>query len=153
MRRVEAAIEVCEQHLDASGARNTEIEAYLTRYLLILIRDEYDREIDRLVAAKAASFGHGHAGSFVQSATWNVLRGIGIGELGKYLARFDGATRTAFRSSIIGTDSQRAYESVLANRKDTAHGPGSTMTFNELKQAFADSRKVLEAFGEALGVA
>jgi hypothetical protein len=50
---VDHAIEACRAHLEATGTSNTEIEAYLVRYLLVLTCGEYERTVEELVMARA----------------------------------------------------------------------------------------------------
>jgi len=52
--RIDQAIEACQAHLEKSGAIGTEIEAYLTRYLLVLICAAIEEEIESLIIERAA---------------------------------------------------------------------------------------------------
>lgn len=150
--RLEEAIEVCAKHLDQTNARNTEIEAFLTRYLLVLICATYEEQIERLVAKRALKVSDSHVSAFMQSATGNLIRGIRVSELSRFLGRFGDDYKQLFSAKVNDTDAHRAYDSIISNRHDTAHGPGAAMTFGELQRLFSDSLGVLDAFAEALGV-
>ena len=42
---IENAIRRCDRHLDVTKSRGSDIEAYLTKYLLILLYSSYEKRI------------------------------------------------------------------------------------------------------------
>lgn len=47
---IDDAIEFCRKHLDASDARGSEIEAFLTQYVLIRIRANFEQRVQSLLS-------------------------------------------------------------------------------------------------------
>jgi hypothetical protein len=74
--RIDQAIEACQAHLENSGAIGTEIEAYLTRYLLVLICAAFEEEIESLIIERAARSGDPGLESFVRSAVGQIFRSL-----------------------------------------------------------------------------
>lgn len=86
--RIDQAIEACQDHLESSGAMGTEIEAYLTRYLLILICASFEEEIESLISERAARSNDPGLESFVRSAVGQVFRSLKTSEITGLLKRF-----------------------------------------------------------------
>jgi hypothetical protein len=149
-RRAEAAIEACEAHLAATTSFGTEIEAFLTRYLAVLVYSAYEDECRTIIEAKADRLADRHGASYVRLSRENVFRGIGISELGAYLAKFSPGCKSAFEAAVLNKPSHIAFDSLLAGRHATAHADGTSMTFKEFKTAFEKSQAVITAFETSL---
>ena len=152
LKLVEHALETCAKHLDASSARNTEIEAYLTRYLLVLVVAVFEEECERLIAERAAQAKDEPLKAFVESATHQLLRNMKLSELKGYLGRFGSDYQDAFEKGITNNAARVAFDAIVQSRHEVAHrgGKNTAMTFNDLRQHVADSREILEAFAASL---
>jgi len=148
--RIEEAIEACAKHLDAAGARNTEIEAYLTRYLVTLMYAEFETHVLKVLFERGEQVGDPHVASFVRAASQKLVRGLKISDLSGLLASFHVDCKSKFTSRVTSTPAHAAYDNIVVNRHVTAHGPGATLTFVELEAAYTASLEILEAFREAL---
>jgi hypothetical protein len=86
--RTHAAMEDCEKHLQASGAGGTEIEAYLTQYLVVILCADIQQEIYRLSEERAALISDAGISSFISVTSRKLLRSIKKGEIVGYVAMF-----------------------------------------------------------------
>jgi hypothetical protein len=148
--RVELAIKTCAEHLDKSGARNTEIEAVLVGYLLTITYADYERAIREMVAQRGNRYSDGPLASFMTTAARRLIRSIEVGEIGGILGHFDASCKTAFNSAIADTPAQTAFDNLLANRHDVAHRLGANITLAEFEKTFRASQPVLQAVQDAL---
>ena len=153
LRLVEHALETCATHLDATDARASEIEAFLTRYLLVLVVAVFEEECERLIAERAAQAKDEPLAAFVNSATHQLLRSTKLSELKGYLGRFSVSYRDAFEAAIGNDRARLALDAIVQSRHEVAHRGGQSipMTLDDLRQHVTDSREVLEAFAAALG--
>jgi len=149
---IDNAIEVCRKHLDNTHSRNTEVEAFLTRYLVVMICAEFEERCEALVHDRARRVGDTYVAAFMQSASAQLLRSIGVGELSGFLNRFGRDCKEKFQQTVVNTDAHRAYDTIVSNRHDTAHRSGGGMTFDELASLYPKSLDVLQAFADALGL-
>ncbi len=53
LKRTKLVIASCEKHLEDSNAHNTEIESYLTQYLLIALYAEIEQAIETIIDQRA----------------------------------------------------------------------------------------------------
>lgn len=150
--RAEAAIESCAAHLTTSGAAGTEIEAFLTRYLAVLIYSVFQGQCESIIEARAAAIVDRHGAFYVRASRENVFRGMKIGDLAKYLGKFSPDCQAAFEASVTNTPAHVAYDNILNSRHITAHDTGTNMTFRELKEAFESAKDVIAAFEASIDV-
>lgn len=147
LNRIDHAIETCKQCLDNTEARGTEIESYLTRYLLILINVVFEDEIKKIVAGRAAQTEDPAIESFVNSAVERLLRSIKISEISGFLNKFGSEYKSDFSDKITNTRAETCFNTIINNRHLTAHTSGPTMTFNELITFYEEGHKVLDELG------
>ena len=88
LARVDHAISVCERHLEDSESSNTEIETFLTQYLLIHTCAAFEEKIEQLINWRAAASRDQALAEFVHSVVGQVFRSIGTSEIGGLLKRF-----------------------------------------------------------------
>src|SRR6266540_3241207 len=100
--RIDQAIAVCQAHLQNSGATGTEIEAYLTRYLLVMICSTFEEEIKSLIIKRAAGSGDPGMESFVQSAMGRTsFRSLKTSDITDFLTRIFHKNRQTSCKSLI----------------------------------------------------
>ena len=152
LARIDQAIEVCQAHLENSGATGTEIEAYLTRYLLVLICAAFEEEIESLIIERAARSGDPALESFVRSAVGQIFRSLRTSEITGLLGRFGVSYRDRFRQELSNNErAETFFNNIVTNRHDTAHSAGSNVSFAELVRFYAEGHVVLDAVKVALG--
>ncbi|MGQ4808743.1 hypothetical protein NKDENANG_02131 [Candidatus Entotheonellaceae bacterium PAL068K] len=151
LTRIDQAIEVCQVHLENSGATGTEIEAYLTRYLLVLICAVFEEEIESRIVERAARSEDAGLESFVRSAVGQIFRSLKTSEIAGLLNRFGVQYRERFRQELSNNErAETFFNNIVTNRHDTAHSAGSNVSFAELVRFYAESHVVLDAVKAAL---
>ncbi|MGD0422492.1 MAG: HEPN domain-containing protein [Candidatus Bathyarchaeia archaeon] len=149
---IENAIRSCETHLNSSGARGSEIESYLTRYLLILICGEYEKLIKEKVVERARRASDPDLASFVER-TVKSFRGLRISEIkGGVLRKFSDNHVAMFDQKTKNTEAIYRYSNIVENRHMTAHGQTVNMTFSELVTSFRMAESILISLSEVLSM-
>lgn len=146
---IDKAIDDCRIHLTNSNAFGTEIEAYLTRYLLILISASFEEEIEKIITKRISKANDRHIESFAKSSLQKTFRSIYTSEIAGLLGRFgpDYQTRFQFR---LNAESVTVYNNIIRNRHITAHQSGSNITFKELVDSYEKAHSVLDAISETI---
>jgi RiboL-PSP-HEPN len=154
LARIDHAIAVCQTHLQNSGAAGTEIEAYLTRYLLVMICSTFEEEIKTLIMMRATGSSDPSMEPFVQNALGRTsFRSLMTSEIGDFLNRFGLDYKNRFRQQLASN--QRAetfFNNIVTNRHDTAHSAGSNISFSELVRFYSEGHIVLDAVKVALQI-
>jgi hypothetical protein len=151
--RIDQAIEAGQAHLEKSGAIGTEIEAYLTRYLLVLICAAFEEEIKSLIIERAARSGDPGLESFVRSAVGQIFRSLKTSEIAGPLGRFGKDCREHFRQELSNNErAETFFNNIVTNRHDTAHSTGSNVSFSELVRFYTEGHIVLDAIIVALRI-
>jgi len=147
---VEAAIKLCEEHLKNTGAKGTEIESILTKYLLVYICGAYETEIKNMITLRAARTGDKEIESFVKN-TIKTFRSLKIEDIkGSLLGRFSDGCKSLFDSKIHNTEAAIRYSNIITNRHLVAHGMEINITFDELVISYQKAGDVLAAIRDAL---
>ena len=149
---VDAEIELCEEHLRAAGAFDTEIETFLVRYLLVLICGRYEETIESLVVRRAERAGDAQVTQFVKSAVDRMVRSPKTSDIAGLLDRFGEEEKDRFREKVKDTRAELSFNGIVANRHAIAHGGTVQMTFEDLRKDYSRSLAVLEECASALGV-
>lgn len=148
--RVDAALSVCGAHLDATGARGTEIEAILVGYLLTVIHAEFEQHVVQTVVARCRTSHDVRRSSFTEYAARRLVKKFAISDLTGTLNSFDRECKRRFSKEVMDTPHHVAYDNIEANRQLLAHSSGINMTFDELVRHYETSLPVLAAFSRAL---
>lgn len=148
--RVATTFITCNDHLDASGARGTEIEQIFVGYLLTIIHSEFEQAIVGAVKARCDVAADERLTAFMQWAADRLVRKIAISDLTGVLSRFHDQCHDNFANLIINTVHHLAYDSIVSNRQLVAHAAGTNMTIAELEVAYGDSLAVLIGFAISL---
>jgi hypothetical protein len=149
---LEFVIRRCEEHLDTTQMRNTEIESYFVQYLLVRICAEYETRVTTLVRRRCSRSRDKHLKAFAQQTAEYVCRHFSISDIGKVLARFGSDYRTAFQGQVNTGMAHVAWNNIYNNRQAVAHKMGTQMSFGDLKKDYADSLVVLDALVSALSL-
>lgn len=151
LARIDQAIEVCEEHIHNSGSSGTEIEAFLTRYLMVLMCASFEEEIEYLVSARAEQSNDAAVASFVRSAVGHVFRSMKTSEISGLLGRFGPDHKRRFQEEMRNNQrSETFFNNIVINRHDTAHSLGSNVTLRELIDFYSEGHIVLDAVRRSL---
>jgi len=148
--RLDLLIQDCEQHLDSTGSRGTEIESYFVQFLLTRICAEYEARIAVLVHRRCSRTRDVHVKSFNQRSAKEVARNFNIGDLKGILGRFGNDYKTTFHNLVINKAPHVSWDNIYNNRQAVAHGSGAKMTFGDLKRDYENSLVVLDSLSMAL---
>ena len=144
-------IRQCEQHLDATATRNTEVENYLVRYLLVRICAEYEARIRTLVQRRCLRINDPHLLSFANWGAEVAAKHFDISDLAGMLKKFGDDYKKTFHDAVNNKDCHRAWDNIYNNRLTVAHGNGMVlMTLGDLKTAYNDSLVVIDELIKAL---
>ncbi len=147
--RTTAAVEDCRRHLDATESLGTEIESYLTQYLLVVLCAEVQQELYRIVSERAALANDAALSSFVVASCQRVLRSVGKKEIATFVEMFGPDCKRRL-NDIIEDSEVTAYNNAVSSRHDVAHKQGSQVTFAEMRKAVAAAEKLLSATTTAI---
>jgi hypothetical protein len=143
---------ICEQHLDAANARNTEIENYLVQFLLVRICAEYETRIATLVERRCLRVADLHIRTFTAGNAKAICKRFSIGEIKGILGRFGDDYKQTFHDQVNDKPPHTAWDNIYSNRQAVAHGSGVQITFSDLKKFYPNSLIVLDAVVLALGL-
>ena len=152
LAQVDRAIEICEEHLDATGSRGTEVEAFLTRYLLILICASFEEEIERIVIKRLSESKDPHIESFAKSALNAVFRSLKTSEIAGLLNRFSPDYKEEFHGRVAGTRAETFFNNIVLGRHFTAHSLGSNVTLGELVSFYEEGHTILDVVKEVCNI-
>lgn len=147
--RTKTALEDCERHLALSGAFGTEIEAYLTQYLLVVLCADIQQEIYRISEARASVVQDDAISTYVAATARRVLRSVGKDEIASYISMF-GPNHKKMLNSLIDDADVTTFNNAISNRHNVAHKQGTQITFRELKNAVSAAQKILKSVERSL---
>jgi hypothetical protein len=150
--RIDDALARCEIHLDSTGARNSELETYLVSYLLVLISAEYEMCYEKLLELRAVRFGDHHVSSVIKRWAHSQKSRMKISDIAGCLGAFGQDYKNAFDAKVNDPASKAvlAWNNIYTNRNSVAHEEGTSVTLNDLKVFFADSKPIMLGVAEAM---
>ena len=146
---LDAQIAKCEQHLKDTQTANTEVEFYLSQFLLVRICAEFESRIKLLIERRCARTNDVYIKRFVQKSARKVWRDFKIGDITGNLGHFGEDYGKNFRD-LIDDQLIAVWDNIYTNRHAVAHSAGTQMSLRELKEAYIKSQAVLEAVVLAL---
>ena len=147
--RVEMTIEVCQEHLHSTRSYGSQIEAFLTQQLLIIICAEIEKAIKEMISIQARDRCSDDFQAFIQSCLNATFRSMKSSEIAGLLKRFGTARKERFLE-LVDERAKNAYDSIVVNRHNTAHGSGSNLTFREAVASYRKGLSVIESLSTAL---
>ena len=152
-RRIELAIEVCRNHLDSTNARNSEIESYLVSHIIVLVIAEYEMLLEKMILKRVGRTNDAHVQSFVHKSLDKFFRSIKVTEISGLLGRFGEDYKKSFQDAAANIQPAISrYGNILQSRHAIAHEASLNMTWAELEISFNESKLVLSAIANALGL-
>jgi len=151
LAQIDHAIDVCEKHLREFALQGTEIEVYLTGFLLVFICAVFEEHIEGLVNARVSKSEDVALAAFARSATNQLFRSILTSEIAGLLGRFGDTHKHQFRDAMKGNErAETFFNNLVQNRHGTAHKAGSDLTFSEVVQFYSEGHVVLDAITTVL---
>lgn len=147
--QIDAEIAKCEEHLSATGADSSEVEFYLTQYLVVRIVAEYEARIKTLIQRRCARGNDDHVKAFLSNSARIVTRDFQISDIKGHLGRFGEDYAKAFRDAV-DTDLIQLWDNMYIARQKVAHLTGFQVTLRELKENYEKTRAVIDAVATAL---
>lgn len=148
--KIDNAITICDNHLKSTNSQQTEVESFLTRYLLVLICATFEEEIENILLKRSDSLSDIHVKSFFKHCIDKTFRSIKSSEIAGILGKFGDDYKEAFNNKANGTIEETFYNNIVVNRHSTAHSTGATITFSDLVQYYEKGHIILDYLDEAL---
>lgn len=143
---IDHAIEVCERHLEQTKAFGSEIEIYLTGYLIVFICSAFEEHIETLINDRANKSADDFLAAFVRSAMDQLFRSLRTSELVGLFNRFGAEHGKRFRTELMKNErAETFFNNLVVKRHETAHKAGFDLTFRELVQFYSEGHLVLDA--------
>ncbi len=143
---------LCQKHLEDTNSKGSEVESFLTQFLLIHICGEYEKEIEKIVGQRAKKSSDVELATFV-SETIEAYKHLKLEAIrGKILRKFSEKYVNHFDSKIKGSDSEIMYQNIITNRDSIAHGGNINMTLAELINSHDKAKLVLAALYDSLNL-
>lgn len=147
---IENDLFTCTYHLNSTNTKGTDIESFLTQFLLVRICGQYEKEIERIINERCQKFGDVELASFIQK-TFQSHQHLKLDDIrGKILKKFSNEMVTRFDTIIKNTEPEIRYRNIVTNRDAGAHGGTVNMTFDELLLSHNEAKKVLHILSEIL---
>jgi hypothetical protein len=139
------------EHLNESQAWSTQVESYLTQYILVILCADVQQSVYLLLEGRISASSSTDAGlkSFAYSMGVRCLRSFVKGDLSNFLALFGHEVRNNFNDALDDR-TVTIYNNALKNRHEVAHSSGSTITFRELAEIYEAAVRVLGAIDDSL---
>jgi len=131
---------------DSSG---TEVEAFLSQYLLVVLCAEMQEEIYRIIEIRASRCGDDEICSFALASSRRILRSVKVAELSGFVAGFGQGRKDRF-SSALDERAILQYNSAVDNRHAVAHKSGAQVTLMDIKEIISSATLVLESVMAAI---
>lgn len=151
--RIDAAIQSCRDHLASTGAAGSEIEKFLTAYLVVITCAELEESIEQIIRVRAQKSGDPVLVSLVSSAIGIVVRSIKTSELAGVLNRFTEAHKESFQKRMEAIpQAVNSYNSIVVQRHSVAHTAAFALTFADFVKYYEEGHVVLDAFQDAVNM-
>lgn len=148
---VEQALHACGQHLKQTQATGTEIEAYLTRSMLVLICAAFEEEIIKIILSRISKTNDAEVTSFVELNMRFIVRSIKTSEISGLLDKFSSTYKEKFREKLKQNEkAETFYNNIITNRNDIAHSSSTNITFSELQDYYNEGHTILDFIKNSL---
>jgi hypothetical protein len=151
--RTKTALKECQDHLEATAARGTVIESYLTQHILVLFSADMQQAIYELLEKKAEQVDQESIRLFISSAGKNILRGVKKNAVAGFVSYFGTVAKQRFDNCLIDKDREiTQYMNAIMNRDSVAHKQGAQVAFSEIQQAVDAAELILSGVKTALEI-
>lgn len=147
--RTKNILDECETHLEGTSTSGSQVEAFLSQFLLVSLCAEMQEEFHRLVKERAQNCGDHELCSFALSSSKKLLRSVKVSELTGFVGHF-GTDRKRRFSELLGDRERLQYDAAVDNRHLVAHRNGAQVTLSDLRDIVGAACAVLDAARTAL---
>jgi hypothetical protein len=155
--KIENALDTCQSHvrrLDPTDLKDKELETYLVGGLVVLIVSEYEEYLENVFVKRAEMCGDAHASNYIRNTLAQKFRSPDLSKINMTLKLFDPSYRASFLGEIENSPEHAAWDSLLKARHAVVHKKGSlNLTFGELIDNYAKTKKIIQSVEQSLGVA
>ena len=141
-------ISKCENHLFYTETYGTEIEYFLTEFLLITIHREYELYIKNCIKNKISKNNDDDVISYVENLT-KYQSGIKLKRIKNILESFNTNYVEKF-NNVIRDSEIRSYCGITSNRITVAHKKPVYITITDLKDWHALAKNIPKKFSDVL---
>lgn len=134
MEKTNNIIAYFEHYLDSNNLRNTEIENYIVRYLLIFCCAEFSEIIREIIFSRVRSINDPLIINYVEKSIDLGFKNPTMENIYKVLGQFDRDLKRIFKQNV-DTQIINSWETLINNRNEVAHKTQCTIsiTITELK--------------------
>ncbi|MDP2327812.1 MAG: HEPN domain-containing protein [Dehalococcoidia bacterium] len=154
--RTETAVEACRAHLTDAAAAGTPIDAYLSRYLAVILCAELEETIRELVHTRVQQQSSADVLALVLKVARNIVRSADHQEVRDVIGYFGKPYGDRYVTEILATAQESGVEALnnlVKARNDIAHRTPPNLTLSEIETALVAGKHVLAAVRKALEVA
>ena len=141
---IESVIAVCKSLLESSNIRGTEIESFLTRYVLIRISANFEQVVRNLMTERLQNTNDRFVTALAEHGISHVFQGSKTSALAKMLGRIDPSLKDSFRSKVNGSRKETSYNLLVTDRNRTAHDTAASLSFSDLERHYNLAHQVLD---------
>src|ERR1017187_8263263 len=109
---IDVYLQLCEDHLDASNARSTDIESCLVQYLLTRICAEYETLIVVLVQRRCSRMRDAYLRNFAYRGAKEACKYFNISDIKGILGRFGDDYKKTFGDRVVNTPAHIAWDNI-----------------------------------------
>lgn len=149
--KAENAIVVCQEHLKQTNSSGTEVETYLTKYLIMLISSCFEEELEKIFIERSKKTNDQFLIEFFKSEIPQKLKSVGIAKLSELIKKFGNKYEERFKTEISLTSETTFYTNIIRNRHLVAHETKDiNMTFQEVVDAYRKCNVILDRIKEII---
>lgn len=151
LSKAERNIFVCQKYIETTNAKGTEVESFLTQFLLVNICGEFEKDIKEMLFDRADKCGDPDVASYIKNSFDG--RSIKLGDIkGTILKKFNDKHGKTFDEKLKLGDAEVCYNNIIENRDSSAHGRSVNMSFDELIASYYPAKRVMTAMFEVLNL-
>ena len=147
---VDSTIAVCKNFLDSSDGRGTEIESFLTRYVLIRVSANFEQVVRKLMTERLRNTSDSYVIALAEHGISHVFQGSKTSALAKMLGRIDPSLKDSFCSKVNGSPKETSYNLLVIDRNRTAHDTATSLSFSDLEMHYNLAHQVLDDIRDAI---
>ena len=157
---IDRALSACKIHVESSRSQGSEIEQFLTNYILIRVQANFEQVVIRLLTERFQQniIDDRFANTLVELGVSHIKKGSRTSHLSEMLGRIDPSLKDSFNSKVNGSQKETAYNILVSSRNDAAHRTdtghrtrtGTDMSLSDLEKYYKYALEVLDDFEDAI---
>ena len=149
--KIDVLLDLCKVHIDERKIVDGRIEALLVQGLLVSMCAEFENILKKLTNARGKSLRESGRCDYDVKYADRAFRSASPENIERAVGRFGDSNKHEFeRLKNGGAAAWRAYENIIRNRNDVAHGRPFQMTLREVREFYESGHVVLDWFESAL---